>query len=299
MTTYSIFHAHQLAVCRFTGLLSVLWISGCTHISEKSGEAFKKRDVESAISRAARFYHEPIAGRINPDDIWLYKQAARLAPALRTSSLQAIDPFQRYPGHAILRLFDANWRPDDLSIQPASKKLPAQISGGAYHFSDPHHRELYLPRDEVLLKAMYCRDFGYEPRDLDILLATIDNDGGYNDTHALASLLIIRQSGCLPPETLAPHIATLVEILIRTQNSTELFNDLYVERVAFLYWAGAGDQVERKWIKTILDRQLDNGGWNADGSPKANLHQTALAALSLIYYLDGKKEQPFYGLFPR
>jgi hypothetical protein len=278
-----------------------LFASGC----RPAGDSTVKEppgylaEIDAALERTAAFYRDHDAKRINLDDVWLFQLAARLHPPLLESPMGSIEPRALFPGHAIHRLFDATWRPDNLVISPASPQAPGSFPEAAYHISAPHHQEIFLPRDEVLLKAMYCRDFGYDAADLERLLATITSSGDYDDTHALVSLLIVKLSECQPANRVEPPIASLIENIVQAQNNAEAFNDLYVERVAFLYWAGAGHRVNPEWIATILERQLENGGWEPDGSPGANLHQTALASLSLLYFKEQKSAQPFYGLFPR
>ena len=283
--------------CVLAAVVATFVLAGCAHLSGSDGVTVKKRAIDQAVARAGDFYRTPYTGRINLDDLWLYQLAARHRPELRNTPFYEMNPFDRHQGQAMLRLFSADYTPEGLEIQPSSPAHPPTLKGGAYSISAPHGRQIYAPRDEVLLKALYCRETGFTQNDLDILLATIDNAGGYNDTHALASLLIIQQAGCFPVGELAPHISALVENLIRTQSATELFNDLFVERVAFLYWAGAGKQVRPEWIATILEKQRENGAWGADGNESINLHQTALALLSLIYYHEKQDIQPFWGLF--
>ncbi|HMP89948.1 MAG TPA: hypothetical protein PJ991_07095 [Kiritimatiellia bacterium] len=288
---------HLIAASGAVAFFALL-LTGCAHLPENGRDSIRQRDIDSAISRAIVFYNTPYDGRINLDDIWLSQIAARVLPELKNSSFFSADPFVRFAGNPMLKLYDENFLPENLIITKAGDGRPAAFAGGAYHISSPHNREMYAPRDEVLLKALYCRETGYDAEDLDVLLATVNREGGYDDTHALVSLLILKQQGCLPAELLSPHISGLVDVIVEIQDNAELFNDLYVERVAFLFWAGAGKRVKSEWIATILDKQMDNGAWGADGSTSANLHQTALAVMSLAYYQQRKIEQPFWNLFP-
>ena len=278
--------------------LLALLVSGCTSIEGPDG-SFSSSDLNRAISKAESFLSTPQTGRIGADNLWLLRLAATHQPGLQKSPLFAIDPFTKYAKEPILRFVDPTWQPAGFEIRTADADHPAATRGGFYWFPSPYASDLYLPRDEVLLKALYGASTGFTEVDLTNLIATTTGQGDYDDTHALVALLAVRDQGCLPAETLAPHIARLVDILIDAQEKADLFNDLYAERVAFLYWAGAGDRVQPAWIARILHRQLPDGGWEADGSPGVNLHQTNLALLSLLYFKEGKPAQPFYVTPPR
>ncbi|MBI5533968.1 MAG: hypothetical protein HY898_14700 [Deltaproteobacteria bacterium] len=148
-------------------------------------------------------------------------------------------------------------------------------------------------------RAFHCDLLRYGRSDVDQLLDARDHQGGYEDTHVVIGLLLVRDNGCYDPEVLDKHVAAVAETLLAAQRNDEEFSDLYAERVVCLYWAGFGGAVRPEWMDRIRRSQNADGGWGLRPGEPSHPHTTANAALALTYYLEGKPAQAtFYPAFP-
>lgn len=160
-----------------------------------------------------------------------------------------------------------------------------------YGFPKKVQRTLVHAFDDVLIKALYCDKSGYDNLDLAILLKMRDNIGGYADTHGLLGLLFLEGNQCLDSKRLKKAKDSFIESIIKALEKDEIFSDIYAERVACLYWAGAGARVKPEWIEKIAQSQRPDGGWASPGRLDSSLHTAGLAALSMRYFLTG--EEPY------
>lgn len=72
---------------------------------------------------------------------------------------------------------------------------------------------------------------------------------------------------------------------------TQFADDLYIEMVAFLQYAGAGRYVNDDHIKMVMLSQKKDGGWMHGADRKeANMHSTALALWALYEFIYPEKK---------
>lgn len=139
--------------------------------------------------------------------------------------------------------------------------------------------------EDWLIAAVNCKDF--TPSE-EVLRELFDNKySGYLSTHQLLAIRWLKEQG-YQNERIEPKIKEIVEQMVLEQVGEDEFSDLFVERTAFIAYAGYRKKIERKWIETILDVQKEDGHWTSP-PPKINayisdLHTTILAVWALIQY---------------
>ena len=139
--------------------------------------------------------------------------------------------------------------------------------------------------EDWLIAAVNCKDF---PPPEEILKELFDNRySGYLSTHQLLAIMWLKEQG-YQDGRIEPKIKEIVEQMVLEQTDEDKFTDLFVERIAFILYAGYREKIERRWIKTILDAQKVDGHWTPP-SPEINayisdLHTTILAVWALIQY---------------
>jgi hypothetical protein len=260
-------------------LLGLLLASGCATSPQRA-----------ALKSADAFVRQLRSERVHVDDYWLLTLARPHRPDWASAPLFARTAQERFPGDPYLRFLRRDHQAEGLTFE----RLAKGEQGWPYRVPEPYAGMLYTPFDKVLLRALYC-DYGtYGKEDLDILKSVELGDGSYADTHALVALLLVAEQ---KPELAAlarPEIAALAPILVAAQDQAERFDDLFAERIVFLYWAGRGDLVKPAWLERTVKAQRPDGAWGSEAGKKPNLHTTALAILSLLYAAEGRPQQPLY-----
>ena len=88
------------------------------------------------------------------------------------------------------------------------------------------------------------------------------NTAGYILTHQFLLLQWAEQIGFELPEHLIIVRHERLERILQEQLRNNSFSDLYAERVALLLHFGYQDPAHAaKWVKTIVNAQLQNGSW--------------------------------------
>jgi hypothetical protein len=124
----------------------------------------------------------------------------------------------------------------------------------------------------VLCEVVYCDKLDPQKVMLDII--SIEEDGGFNSTHKLFSLLLMKEIGCYNSSLLNDLIRKKVGELTVIEDSIQEFEDklkldVYAERAALIGYAGY--EIKDKWIENLVSTQEDNGSW------LSNAHTTALS----------------------
>lgn len=163
-----------------------------------------------------------------------------------------------------------------------------------YILPKKYRNTVHDPWDDVLIKALYCDSTGFDPFDFAILSTLNDGRGGYFDTHKLMALLMLEENDCYDPKKIDAAKRAIVDNIVKALETTTVFSDLYAERVACLYWAGARDRVKPTWLRLIKNAQRNDGGFAELSFSNSNAHSTGLAAVSLKYFLDEKAAPIFY-----
>ncbi len=257
-----------------------------------SAAAIERRDVATSIGGSKAFYGETHSEPSRMDSAWLLNLAGKEDASFRAyltppDKTMKEDPFFRMFNHSV---------PNNITIT----KKRVRGNADAYSHNDSwydvevggilHPVDLW---DGLLLKALYCDRLGHGEEDLLLLTSIMDGQGGYADLHTLFGLLILEQNGCYDSKTLRASIGGIAGAVIAAQDRQGRVDDLYVERIALLYWSGYGDLVKRPWMRKVVKNQNTDGGWGDTGA--SNSHTTGLAVLSLLYYQEGKGKQEFYG----
>lgn len=80
-------------------------------------------------------------------------------------------------------------------------------------------------------------------------------------THQLLALTQLRHSGAASErsEALIDRLCRRITGQLRWDLAVV---DLYIQKVAFVLWAGHADMVNRRWVERVIDNQAADGGWN-------------------------------------
>lgn len=177
------------------------------------------------------------------------------------------------------------------SVQQLKEKLHSKnhvFGNYFYEFPESINETLVHRFDDVLIKTLYCDKGSFDDLDLAIVLSMRDFIGGYADTHGMLALLFLEGNNCFNKAQLKEAKDAIVVSLLKALENDVLFSDLYVERIACLYWAGVGHLVKKEWIERIMAAQRKDGGWANKKRKSSSVHTTGLAVLSINYYF-GKK----------
>ncbi len=195
-------------------------------------------------------------------------------------------PFRRY--------INKNDIASDLKLILYNHSTFDKYDNSFYFANEKYQKYLRDPWDDIMLKSLYCDIIGFDDLDFDLLMSLADNLGGYADTHIYLSLLFLKENGCYNLSRINGSIDKLTNILVDIQDRETVFDDVYAERIVFLYWAGNGNKVKKEWIDLIKSSQNPDLGWpNLDGR-KSVPHSTGLALLSILYFEEGIDKQEFY-----
>lgn len=139
--------------------------------------------------------------------------------------------------------------------------------------------------EDWLIAAVNCKDFA--PSE-EILRQLFDSGySGYLATHQLLAIMWLKEQG-YQNGRIEPKIKEVIESIVSEQVTENEFSDLFAERITLILYAGYGEKIERRWIKTILDAQKEDGRWISP-QPEidayiSELHTTILAIWALIQY---------------
>jgi len=150
------------------------------------------------------------------------------------------------------------------------------------------------PWDDLIVKALYCDISGFDTIDFELLKQLRQNMEGYGDTHFVVALLFLKYNRCYDQRVIEREIKGASERIIAGLDQDHSFNNLFSERVVFLYWAGYGNRVKREWIDVINRNFAQDYGWMDKDHTVSNPRTTGLSILALQYYLEGRNVQYFY-----
>ena len=146
-----------------------------------------------------------------------------------------------------------------------------------------------LPKDRILVSAMYCDRLGL-PDSYAEVLAIEAAAGSYGLTHALLSLIFVRDNGC-PLELPEGFVETLyadVAALIGPDPGT--INDIKLEAAAFLCLAGQSGRVDLRFVQRVIAIQNEDGGWGRPdagaGDPDGSSWHSTILALILLHHVE-------------
>lgn len=245
----------------------------------------KKYYFVPVLSEAENFYKtydEPLQTDEFVMLLWLWPERA-----YSLERVFEIDPFYR--------MYSNKWKIDNLSLVRRADSRE-EVAGLAkifgintmlYEITDEKIGKIMTdPTDDIVLKALYCDESGYDDFDYKLLSVIRDDEGGYGDTHYLLSLLFLERLGCGNTDVVMQDKQDVIGNILAAESEEQEFSDLFVERIALLYWAGHGQSVDIEWINKVAKNIQRDGGWRDVGVDKSDPHTTGLAALAIKYFIS-------------
>ncbi len=254
------------------------------HATGDNGLPHDDRDPRALRIRASRAYaaglaaitQEPISA---VGDAWVLREICMLAPD-RALQQYLNDSAVNYVDDPFLRLIDPCAPLIELPVDPGTG-LNRFYNYMLAPFGTPRERAMAFIHDFMTLNA-----------------------SGYILTHQFLLLQWAEQIGFELPEHLVIMRHERLEQILQEQLRNDSFSDLYAERVALLlHFGNQNPENATKWVKTIVDAQLQDGSWGSYSETIAFddqsvtwepgvSHISALALLSLRTYLDRYQESP-------
>jgi len=149
--------------------------------------------------------------------------------------------------------------------------------------------------DEILLKALYCNHFPPDDNFLETLKIYADK-GGYDLTHSLLALQWLKENNCIQTywEEMFEGKSQLIttEDYIIKQNlelidAADNYNDLFIEAIAFVQYAGYHSLIKHEWVQNIIALQQMDGGWKRSSTHnESDIHASLLALWALLEWVD-------------
>lgn len=138
--------------------------------------------------------------------------------------------------------------------------------------------------DNFLLPALYCDQEKISTSTQKKIFNI--NTTGYDLTHRVLGLLFLKQNKCIDAPTLDSAISQAV--LGLRVSLTEMFGDIYVEKIAFAEYAGYKNMFRDEEIQEILKTQSATGAWKDSFyfGGVDNPHTTALSVWALAQYYN-------------
>lgn len=199
------------------------------------------------------------------------------------------------------RRFDLTVRLADGSFAHGSSQVARPEDFVVYRrLLDPHARatrrqiaDLPTAIDRVTATALHCDRLGL-PEDWIGILRKATGMGAYALTHAVLATRWTLENGCLPPIALVAleneqieALSGLIDDRHRLTERHDLATDIWLEAIAMLYYAGAGDRVREEWIDAVVATQRPDGGFpNHPNDARSHPHPTALALWILCEHLQ-------------
>jgi len=135
--------------------------------------------------------------------------------------------------------------------------------------------------NEITLKSLYCGDYPVEANFLEILRSEADKDG-YNLTHSLLALQWLKENDCIDSEKNKKTEEYFIRKSIELINSAKEFDDLTIEAIAFVQYAGYHGLISEKWIQKIIALQQKDGGWKWSSKHGKTSEHTSVVALWVL-----------------
>ncbi len=146
------------------------------------------------------------------------------------------------------------------------------------------------PIDRISAAAIHCRTIPL-PDDWVDVLGQATAKGAYALTHAVAAAEWTLENGCRSELELArlhaeqiPALERMLEQRAALEGRHRVGTDIWIEGLAMLFYAGAGDRMRDEWVDTLLDLQRADGGWPAH--PRAGASDPHATALGLWVVLE-------------
>lgn len=250
------------------------------------------RSSQDSIDTGFLFYTKDALDMLHIDDVFLLELISKHTDRTLPQNLE-----MKYENDPFKRILLSHKDISNLTFHHLSENSPSVLKKNTTYLITPSvDAFLRDPWDDIVLRSLYCNFGVYDEKDFQSLKSLQDYSGGYFDTHFLLGILLLEEENCFNREILKKEKETVVRRIITTEKNDTVFSDLYVERIVFLYWAGFGDTVQKKWIDIIKKNLASDPGWRTNNETFSNAHTTGLALLSLIYFQEGRTTQDFYSL---
>jgi hypothetical protein len=187
-------------------------------------------------------------------------------------------------------------RPDQ-ELQPFMDDAVGKLAGTSYErLVNPEAPRAQLPEDPgsgAARLSNYLKAPLGEPREraIEWIAEYVEEPGyGYTLTHQLLVLQWARQTGLELPDFLIELQPELLRLIEEEQNGAPVFSDIYAERTGLLLMYGSPPSERAEgWVRIIVDRQLDDGMWDASRggvAGRGSKHATGWCMVALAAYLD-------------
>ncbi len=253
---------------------------------------YKKQSYSQVLKEASLLYTREKISNLRLDEYFFLREISKRKIKIDEKAFQThgdsfrSDPFKRW----------LNKDQPLANIQIQKKNINAGIGkdlGSHFYLINGETTEVKGWND-ILIKAFYCDITGYDNADLLTLKFLNDKNGGYGDTHYLFGLLILKENNCLSESKLNELIKEVATSIVQAEEKDLLFSDLYAERIVLLYWAGYGDLIKKEWIDLVENNFTKEYGWREKEENVFRAHTTGLSMLSILYFIEGKRQQFFY-----
>lgn len=240
---------------------------------QAAGPSRDPATLRAAIESAAGFLG---AATLRGDDAWIATIGARrLGPEFRlwAETLQ-VDPAVRADlgrdplaggslgAGAEGNLWNLRWL-EEVALPPLPRPEPPapQAVSTTMTVAD------ILAILRMMAQAVACVRLGEADRQA--WLAQLQAEAhGYVLTHQLIALMLGVHQGCVDPAVVAPLRADLAARLWAEHiREARPVDDLSIERLVVLCWAGACSWIEDEWVDGLLRAQKESGSWGTNIDP--------------------------------
>jgi len=164
--------------------------------------------------------------------------------------------------------------------------VPAEVTTGWTVPAGPGRRA--KPND-FLSEALHCARNGFRPETLTYLCGPVRDHGGYYTTHALWSVVLAREAGCISGVEVDRCVASMQEEILAAQPTAlaperALDTDLYAERLLTLVLSGYRGAEVGSFVRELLAQQRPDGSFAvpAGDEPASHAyHATGISAWAL------------------
>ena len=149
--------------------------------------------------------------------------------------------------------------------------------------------------DRATLKSIYCDKFPVDESFLDTLLLA-SQKGKYTLTHALWSLQLMQENGCLKSMKRGKEVSDKIARMVAEMVSQSSFkDDIAIEGICFLYGMKRMDLIDQAWVNIMVGHQASDGGFFR--TPKNSITNSKTTVLALWCMLEfqsnGSKTEPW------
>lgn len=150
-------------------------------------------------------------------------------------------------------------------------------------------QDVTSPIDSITLQALWSDKLHPIKSDFYRSLIKMSQAGSYDLTHAVLACIWLEETKYASVENDPVFAETKLLLINKIKNEllhkVSFWNDVEIEAVALLLYAGEYSSVKREWITQIIEQQRADGGWSFDQGTEPSIpHTSALAIWALEQY---------------